>query len=333
MSRLARWRVPLANWWSKFGLFVKIAFLVWLTVAMLGPTVYLLAEDKSEVAPLKLIGGVLIALLAFALAGARWAMVSRALGAPIPFSFALHFNFVGLFFYCVTPFGIGQDVLKVMKSVNAVSGVSTAMAISQVMLDRLIGLACLLLGFGAVAVLVFPDILISPILAHLGERPVAVSAVVAAALGGGAAAVWYGPGLIGRYVGRSIDIWQVIRMMFSVEIGAAALLSLASQFLHIGAILILLAAFGRSGDYWAIACASFGGMVFFFIPVSVFGVGAPQLAAAALMVALGASARDAAVVVLLSYATILIGGLVGGALEITREMRTRRYPPIANSDP
>ncbi len=333
MSGLAHWRVRLANWWGRFGLFVKLGFLLWLTFAMLGPTVYLLTQNRAPVAPLLLMGGVLVALLAFALAGARWAMVSRALGAPIPFSFALHFNFVGLFFYCVTPFGIGQDVLKVMKSVNAVNGVSTAMAISQVMVDRLIGLACLLLGFGAIAVLVFPDILILPILAYLGERPVAVSAVAAVALAGLAAAAWSGPGLVRRYAGHGVSLRQVIRMMFSAETGAAALLSLASQFLHIAAILILLSAFGRSGDYWAIACALFGSMVFFFIPVSVFGVGAPQLAAAAILVALGSSAQDAAVVVLLSYATILAGGLVGGALEIGRELQARRHPPKADAAP
>lgn len=332
MSRLLGLKLRLLDWWSRFKLFVKAGFLLWLIFAMLGPAIHLLAEDKTAISLLLLMGGILVALIAFALSGARWAMVSRALAAPIPLSFALHYNFVGLFFYCVTPFGIGQDVVKVMKSVNGVSSISTGMAISQVMLDRLIGLVCLVIGFIAIAIFVFPDILITPILSYLGQRPVVIAAVAVVVLAGAASAFWFGPSLIARYTGLDVHLRQVTFVGFGSGVGGAALLSLASQFLHIAAIIMLLSAFGRAGDYWAIAGASFGSMVFFFIPISVFGVGAPQLAAAAILVVLGSSTRDAAAVVLLSYVTILVGGLVGGALEVARELKERKHPPEAHAE-
>ena len=95
-----------------------------------------------SVSPLVFFGALLLQLASNSVAALRWFLIMRAIGFSQPFSFFLKSYFKGAFFNQGLPTSIGGDGLRIL---DYARGGKTEQAVYGVFIDRIIGLAGLLL--------------------------------------------------------------------------------------------------------------------------------------------------------------------------------------------
>jgi glycosyltransferase 2 family protein len=97
----------------------------------------------AAVSPGALLAAFALAALGVVALALRWLEILRALGAPRKLRMAVPLILIGRFFSQALPSGMGGDVMRVWLSVKA--GLPTAISISSVLADRLVGLFAILL--------------------------------------------------------------------------------------------------------------------------------------------------------------------------------------------
>ncbi|MCG8693522.1 MAG: flippase-like domain-containing protein [Minwuiales bacterium] len=131
---------------------LSIALLYWLAtnadLSVVRRTITGLTAGSAAIAVLFL---VIVSLLA----GLRWVLVMRAIGAPIGLRVGLSLTFISVFFNQVLPTSVGGDAVRIWQTLRL--GYDRAAAIGSTVVERLIGLSGL-------AVLVLGGVW------HLGER-------------------------------------------------------------------------------------------------------------------------------------------------------------------
>ena len=108
----------------------------------------------------------LMLTIAQLLSSVRWYWIARAMGFGGAWPRYFHYYFSGMFFNLFLPTGIGGDVLKVFFLARGESRNRKLMATYSVLLDRFFGLSSLMF-IGAVAVILFPNVLPEPFPAFL----------------------------------------------------------------------------------------------------------------------------------------------------------------------
>lgn len=196
----------------------------------------LLAMVGWHLVPAVLAGLLLIAVTLVANA-VRWVLVTRGIGAAVPYGAAIELTFIGHFFSQMLPTSVGGDVYRAWGARK--QGVTLTQAVSGVLLERFIGLATL-------TVLVIVGM---PMLgARIGSAlPMLVAGIMAAGLIVGAIMLvnmrrlsW----LFGRFA-----IWQSV-LVFS----AAALQLSRRPLLLSGIVAVSLAVnFGSLSLVWFLA--------------------------------------------------------------------------------
>ena len=97
-----------------------------------------------EASKLLLLFGVLLNVGTVLIAGLRWKLLVRAAGVPLRWRDLTCIAFIGQFFATFLPGPVGDDLTR-MVYVARIAGPNTPVALSSVVLDRLIGLSVILL--------------------------------------------------------------------------------------------------------------------------------------------------------------------------------------------
>jgi uncharacterized protein (TIRG00374 family) len=101
------------------------------------------ARQIATIAPAALVGALLILSGATLVAALRWSVILGALGMPRSLRVTYPLSLIGLFFGQALPAGVGGDVVRVW--LGRKTGLTTAVAISSILGDRLTGLLAILM--------------------------------------------------------------------------------------------------------------------------------------------------------------------------------------------
>ncbi len=142
----------------KFGITLGLLFFI---VRSIDPVSA--KESIAQVTPLGIILALLLQIASNSVAAFRWFLIMQRIGFSQPFSFFLKSFFKGTFFSQGLPTSIGGDGIRILDSSR--NGKSTLDAFYGVFIDRIVGLAGLLL-LNMVALLLNRDIL--PTNIHFG---------------------------------------------------------------------------------------------------------------------------------------------------------------------
>ncbi len=98
----------------------------------------------AEASPSLLLAGLLLNIGTVLIAGLRWKLLVRAVGLPLRWRDLTCIAFIGQFFATFLPGPVGDDLTRMIYIARA-AGEKTPLALSSVLLDRLIGLSVILL--------------------------------------------------------------------------------------------------------------------------------------------------------------------------------------------
>jgi hypothetical protein len=260
----------------------------------------------------------------------RWRLLLKANGFDVPLGRAVRVTWAGAFFNQILPGSVGGDVAKAL--IVAGGEGRKAGAIGTVLLDRLVGLATVVLIAG-LAVL--------PVIGREELRP-AVLLIVSLIGGGVLGGLLYFSPMLRKWgparrlkdrlpFRRSIEeIDDVLKTMHHAPraIGGAVALSVAAQVSAILAIYMLALSLGADGvplgDFFL-----FEPIIFLVtaVPVSVGGWGVEQVAYVQLFGMAGMAANTAVALSVLYKLCVLLFSLPGGVLFAAGG--TRRAPEAA----
>ncbi len=151
---------------------VTLALLGWLVARIdLGAV----AARLANLSPPWTAAALVVFTLQLALAGQRWALICRAIGAPLPPGSVQRLNFIGQFFSQTLPSAIGGDAVRAWLASR--EGLTLAKAIAGVIIDRVVALLVLATVAGVALPLFFARI------PDPGPRAFVVTCVAATALG------------------------------------------------------------------------------------------------------------------------------------------------------
>ncbi len=122
----------LNNW---FGLFLKISVsgaLIWFLLSNIDLTSAI--YRALDIAPEMLFLATSLGFLQAVIAGARWRVVLKAIGAPLSFFDSFKIYYIGLFFNQTLPSSVGGDAVRMYIAKRA--GISLGAAINSVLLER-----------------------------------------------------------------------------------------------------------------------------------------------------------------------------------------------------
>ncbi len=256
----------------------------------------------------------LAALVMFLLAiahASRWAAIVRSSGGNMGFPTSLKLVYVGYFFSQALPSSIGGDAMRIWQAHR--SGLSLAMALNTVVLDRLIALAALLI-MTAVALPWLMDLVVDPAMSW------AVVFMLTSGAGGFAALLALSrlPKFVFRWrvVRAGIKLSEAARKIL-LNVSLASLTLMLSVGVHVGVALVVFILAGALGVEVSLGhCIILVPMVMLvtLLPISIAGWGVRE---GAMVVALGlihVSRSDALAVSVLFGATLLVSSLPGGVL-------------------
>jgi uncharacterized protein (TIRG00374 family) len=254
--------------------------------------------------------------LLYACQAARWRLLLGANGFEVPFWRALRITWAGAFFNQILPGSVGGDVAKAL--IVARSEERKAGVFGTVILDRLIGLATVILIAGLAVI---------PVIDRPELRPVAW--LIGALLGGGllGAMVYFNPIMrrwpaarrlkerlpFHRTLGEVDDVLKTMHHAPRTVLAAVAL-SAAGQVATILGIYALALSLGADvpvGDFFVIEPIIF---LVTAVPVSVGGWGVEQVAYAQLFGMAGMAATTAIALSVLYKLSVLALSLPGGVL-------------------
>lgn len=288
---------------------VTVGLLVWLAAAVD------LGEVRERLAAVG-IPGALAATMVLAMlipaTAARWGVVQQAILAPLSGAALLRLTLVGLFFNQVLPAPIGGDAMRVWGAAHA--GLPLGKATSGVLLERLWGLATLLLFAAPVWPWLLPST--TPRLALAAASTVAAVSALAGLL----VVLRLAPAAFARRLPKPVlavmddarsTAWPPGRVL------AILLWSLAGHIASMGAMATLAAAMGLPLGPAAIVVVVPVALLAMAVPASVAGWGVREGALVAALAGFGVPAADALSLSIAFGLILLLLALPGAVLWTT----------------
>ena len=248
--------------------------------------------------------------IAIAIAGVRWSMIARGIGATLPAGAAVRLVFIGVFFGQVLPATVGGDVVRGWLAVKR--GLSMQIAAGSIFLDRLSGL----LGLAATILVGLPFLV-----AHLP------SGLVIAAGGAGVAVIMLLVAVLNAhripYLANSgnRNVQKVMRWLGHCQATtsmrgflAATLLSVLIQTFSVFAAVFIARALGLAIDALACLVVLPSAMLIAMLPISVNGWGLREGAMVTGMTLLGFPRTEGLILSLLVGLATLVASIPGGVM-------------------
>lgn len=316
---------------------LKVVVRVVLTFALIG---WLVTQvDLSSVAaivaqarPGWLVLAALINLLALLCVTWRWQVLLAGMGVRLGFPLLLRTVLVGTFFSMFLPSSIGGDVMKMV--LIAADTHKREVAISSVLMDRVIGMAITIL-VGLLAVLFLPavwgnQLVIGTLAAVLAIFCVGVTALFSRTLMRLIARLT--PALIWRRVGdKALKIHDTLvglRRQPDVLLGAATISALR-QVAICGSVFCAAQSFGVGGGlvaYFAMVPIS---MAITALPIAINGLGLQDNALILLLSTVGVTAAQALTLSLFIHLMRNLTGLAGGLVfAVGRKRQAEAAPEV-----
>jgi uncharacterized membrane protein YbhN (UPF0104 family) len=245
------------------------------------------------------VAGVLLVACALATGAFRWHLFLRAGGVEATLYQTFRAYWIGMFANNFLPTGFGGDAARAMVIRSAAP--STARAVASVVVDRLSGLACLLL-LAWIALAVAPD-----------DVPGSLIGVLAIATAGGivtAVVFTFIAHRRGGWGGRMLAHGRAVAGSRSVLASTTAL-GLLYQALIVLASWTLARAVDLHLSYTLLAVVTPLVIVATLMPISIAGFGVREGGYVALLAQTGVSAADATLLSLLNVAALAIATLPG----------------------
>lgn len=296
---------------AKIGLTVTVLYWLLSQTSLLG-----LRTAFDQIPVVVLVAAVLLHLLVFFLAGVRWWLLLRSVVHDIALRHVLPSYYLGIFFNNLLPSSMGGDAVRILHL--RWSGMQTQTLIGSALVDRIVGLAAVLL-MGMMAVLIArPGLVPQSLVAILAG--LTLSAAVVMGLAWTPAAVRLLNRLASRYSETRIRRWfiEVAALGHAAasarrSVVAALLLSIALQSLVI-AVYFLIA---RSLDIPAPLVSYFVIVPLVFIaaslPISLGGLGVREGALVGLLALTGVERHSAANLSIV-YLVVMLAASLPGAL-------------------
>lgn len=258
------------------------------------------------------VAGVLLLMLLLSLfCILRWQIVMRQLGGTLPFGLTSRLFFEGLFFNQALPSTVGGDGVRIYRAFRA--GLTLSTAINSVVLDRVLGLASLMLLAALAQPLFYQRV------ESLAAR-LSFTAVFLAAIGGIVALLLLG------FMPRWLHRWKL--MLGLIEMSHAArrafatpailvpvtLLSVAGHLLSVLMVYMLAESLGLGVSFLDCLVMVPSVLLLATIPISVAGWGVREGAMVATFGLLGVPAGGAAAASVLFGLGMAVTALPGGLL-------------------
>lgn len=247
--------------------------------------------------------------VALCIFGARMGSLLRAFEVRITWFDALRIHLQSMYYFVLVPMTVGLELARFAKVRALTPDVPATRILQGLLTDRLIGAA----SAATVLALAWPFVRFEA--APWAEASAAVWALTALAVAGGVAAVVIAP--VRRGVSETLN---TVRAHW-IRLSAIFVLSMLMHAMFAAGVSVAARALHFGMSYEQALFVSAAGMLFFAVPVSLAGVGAADVAAAGVLIAMGYSVPESILLGALPYIARLIGAVQGGIWEMTEGAR------------
>lgn len=290
--------------------------------------VYLITTEdlaaRLKQADWRLLAGIVVSQVSVFLCAVRLAYMVAAWGERIPLLSTYKIHLRSLFYFVFVPFSIGADVARIAMLSGLFPNENRAQTIGVVLSDRVVGF----LTFLAISILAFipTSRMMAESVGISRGYVVAVLAMLFVAAAGS---------LLSRMdhfrIRRKGEAFLAAFRSSIQWVGKALGTSILMQLCMCSAVFLAAHSFAIPIHWSHVVFVVSSAMLFQLIPVSVGGVGATEVVAVGLYMAVGLGRTDAVMLSSVAFTFKLLSALIGGLLEYVGTLRGGRRPAMENA--